>query len=53
MLYKTEHNKNAEKNIKLVNCHRKNDFLEATMSQLHSNYYGFVKTRVRQQLHHR
>jgi hypothetical protein len=32
------------KNRKLANLHRKNDLLKATMSQRHSNYFGFVKT---------
>ena len=32
------------KNRKLANLHRKNDFLKATMSQRHRDYYGFVKT---------
>ena len=29
---------------KWAKLHRKNDLLKATMSQRHSNYYGFVKT---------
>ena len=47
MLYKREHketlNKTENEQIAIE---------KATVSQRHDNYYGFVKTGVRQQLHH-
>ena len=43
MLYKTEH-KETQSTQKMSQSLSKNDLVKATMSQRHSNCYGFVKT---------
>ena len=46
MWYKTKRKKTKSKNIQLVNLHETKEFLEATLSQRHKDYYGFVKTKL-------
>ena len=51
MLYKTAHEETQKQKYEQIAIDQ-NDLLKATMSQRHRNYYGSVKTGVRQQLHH-
>ena len=46
MMYKTEHTETQPKQ-QTSQSPSKNDLLKTTMSERHSNYYGFVKTGFR------